>query len=541
MVRTVLIGAVLAAACVFPIFSQESADPVIAANEAIARTAGRLLPAALDLTPGTDTVSVAVGSIAVDGQTPRLATLLSALVSDELFARASALRARRGIEVLAPGPMAGGSTLTLNISATTGESEAVFVVQIVDRMSGAIRASARESLPLTPAFVTALQPVISTGGGTSGGGGDPNDVSDDPAYAQSVALDSVVSGGRLHVEGDHDWFVIGVNGIPTGIDGIPAVTVYTSGSSDTYIEVYGPDSYSTFLNENDDGGENTNASITFEVVNNQTYWILVRGFGDSSTGSYDLHVETSVIEPDLYEPNDDMSSAIPVDPAGEDIFASLRPAGDVDWYEIDIVSILEGAASADSLSLAVETVSDMDTVMSVYDSNNNEIAYNDDGGDFNNARVLVPLNIEGPLFVEVHGYGDWVEGDYQLVISINEMITDEYEPDDQQGQAQSVEIGAQPQLRSFSSDSDVDWIRLEISADEYPSGAAVRMYTNGDIDTYMILYDRSESELARSDDDGFAYNAMIDRRLAPGTYYVEVYPLYLDTMNGEYTFAVDER
>ena len=534
-----MMAVLLMAVCIAPVLSQDAADPVIAANEEIARTAGRLLPAALDLTPGTDTVSLAVGPILVDGQTPRMATLLSAMVSDELFSRASALRARRGVDVLAAGPSAGASTLVLTVSGSVGESEAAFVIQMVERAGGVIRASARQSISLTPAIATALQPALPPGGITGGDGGDPQDVSDDPEYAQSVALDTVVSGGRIHAEGDHDWYVVNVSGVPEGIDGIPALIVYTSGSMDTYIEIYGPDSYGTFLNENDDGGEGTNASISFGVENYQTYWILVRGFADSSTGSYDLHVETTVIEPDPQEPNDDRMSASSVDLSAGDVVASVRPAGDVDWYEIDIQAALGPLEYAEDQRLALETIGSIDTVMSVYDRNNNELAYNDDGGDGSNARVLIPIDSAGPLFVEVRGYGDWVEGDYMLTYDIVEVISDEYEPDDSQAQARAAELGGAPQTRSFSSDSDVDWVFFEVDSAEYPEGTTVRMFTEGYLDTYMILYNDFGSEIARSDDDGTDYNALIERRLAPGRYFVELYPLYLDGTSGTYTFIVD--
>lgn len=535
--RTGVVVLMLVAICVAPVFSQDVTDPVIAANEEIARTAGRLLPAALDLTPGTDTVSLAVGSILVDGQIPRSATLLSAMVSDELFSRASTLRARRGVDILAAGPSASASTLELMISGSVGETEAAFVVQVVERAGGIIRASARQSITLTPAIVTAFQPVVAPGGTT--GGGDPTDVSDDPEYAQSVALDTVVSGGRIHAEGDHDWYVVNVSGVPEGIDGIPALLVYTTGSMDTYIEIYGPDSYGTFLNENDDGGDDTNGSLSFTVENNQTYWILVRAFADSGTGSYDLHVETTVIEPDRYEPNDDRMSSSSVDLSAGDAVASIRPSGDTDWYEIDIQSTLGPLEYAQDQRLALETIGSIDTVMSVYDRNNNELAYNDDGGDGSNARVLIPIDSAGPLYVEVRGYGDWVEGDYMLTYDIVEVITDEFEPDDSQAQAQSAELGGAPQTRSFSSDSDVDWVFFDIDAETYPNGTTVRMFTEGYLDTYMILYNDFGSEIARSDDDGTDYNALIERQLAPGRYFVELYPLYLDGTSGTYTFVID--
>ena len=121
-----------------------------------------------------------------------------------------------------------------------------------------------------------------------------------------------------------------------------------------------------------------------------------------------------------------------------------------------------------------------------------------------------------------------------------EITVDDYEPDDTRDQASVIEINGDPQLRSFSSGNDTDWVRFEVDEGRYPTGAALRMHTQGDIDTYMVLYDQFGSELFRNDDGGFGYNAMLERNLAPGSYYLEMYPLYLDGLDNEYTLVVEE-
>jgi type II secretory pathway pseudopilin PulG len=55
------------------------------------------------------------------------------------------------------------------------------------------------------------------------------------------------------------------------------VVVYTSGNTDTYLEVYNPDN--RLIAEDDDGGEGNNAKVTIPVESNRTYLIqLSSGF-----------------------------------------------------------------------------------------------------------------------------------------------------------------------------------------------------------------------------------------------------------------------
>ncbi len=529
--RLVLVVAIVLGLFSAPVFAQETSNTVSAAIGEIAQSAGRLLPAALDLTPGSDDITFGIGTISIDNAYPVVGDLFASLIADELFARSIALRARRGIEVVAP---PGTATLMINVTGTTSGDEAIFVVQVVENVGGTIRASARTAISLDPAIVAAFSPAEPRIAGTVGG---PDDVPDDPGMAELVVLDSVVSGRFLEMEGDNDWYLVQVTGVPPNLDGIPALNIYTTGNTDTYIEVYGPDNWSTYLSDDDDGGESTNARVSFAVENNQDYWIMVRGFASSATGPYDLHVETTLIEPDPYEPNDGREAAVRVDLAMADALASIRPAGDADWYEVEVFAAIDPTST--DQRFVVETFGSIDTVMSVFDRNGNELGYNDDGGEGSNARVMIAPDVAGPIYVEVRGYGDWVEGDYILTAGVVEIATDIFEPDDTQDQARALEFGAEPQIRTFSSDIDVDWAVIEVDPAIYPEGVSVRAYTGGDLDTYVILYNEFGSELARSDDDGVDYNALIEQRLAPGRYFLEIYPLYLAEMSGSYTLMLE--
>jgi len=65
---------------------------------------------------------------------------------------------------------------------------------------------------------------------------------------------------------------------------------------------------------------------------------------------------------------------------------------------------------------------------------------------------------------------------------------------------------------------DTDWVKFEIVNE-----GRYLIRTAGDLDTYMVLYD-GRGDMIEENDDGDDYNAMIERYLSPGTYYINVYP-----------------
>ena len=112
-------------------------------------------------------------------------------------------------------------------------------------------------------------------GGTSSPGDDHGDTGD---QATSVALGSSTR-GRLERQGDRDYFQVSLSGPGT-------LTVYTTGDTDTYGHLWGNGQW---LAENDDGGADFNFRIE-RAASAGTYYILVRGYNDQSTGRYTLAV-----------------------------------------------------------------------------------------------------------------------------------------------------------------------------------------------------------------------------------------------------------
>ncbi|MCY3821539.1 MAG: S8 family serine peptidase [Gammaproteobacteria bacterium] len=111
------------------------------------------------------------------------------------------------------------------------------------------------------------------------GGGTGDDHGDDIGSATSVSVPSTTD-GELEEGGDRDYFRLSVSEDTT-------LTVETTGSTDTYGTLFDADGSS--LETDDDGGAGTNFEIERDV-DVGTYYVEVRGFSSSTTGTYQLEV-----------------------------------------------------------------------------------------------------------------------------------------------------------------------------------------------------------------------------------------------------------
>jgi hypothetical protein len=507
--RTGALTALLLCSLLIPTLA---ADTVVDAVDSVAAT------------PGTGELSVSVGSVAIDGVAARISPVIAAALQDSLLGAAQRGTGRRSVVVRTEAP----SDLVVRVEGSAGSDSALFVVQYVDAM-GVLRGSNRVTVTLDETLSDAMQPAAISGAGSAVAGGD--DAPDTRDAARVVGLDSTTAGLSL-TEGDEDWFRFSVDEIPP-IDGMPAVRVFTEGTTDTYIEVFGPnDPYAPFT-ENDDY-EDRNANVEFVVAEGEEYWVLVRGFANSATGSYDLRVNTYIMQPDQWEPNDQVDDASPLTLQDLPLGASIRPGGDHDWYQLDVDALLAQLGSpAEGRTLVIETESSLDTYITVYTPDGTVLTSDDDGGLNGNASVHIPAG-SGEVFVEVRGYGDWVEGDYDLLVREDIVELDEWEPDNLLTEARPIQLDSGRRRYTFSSNSDADWVRFELT-----SPATVVMETYGGVDTYLRLYNADGDEITQDDDSGSGFNARIEEALGAGIWYLEMTPLYL--YNDETSYEVEIR
>ena len=233
-----------------------------------------------------------------------------------------------------------------------------------------------------------------------------DDHGNDRASATRVAVGSD-TGGRL-TAGDTDYFRF-------DISGSGSLQVYTSGSTDTRGRLESVDrpwnSNNSCCIDDDDSGEGSN--FRFEVIAaGGTYYVRVRGFSSSTTGSYTLHVhlaESSGSSVRFTESSgsiddhgNDRASATRV-AVGSDTAGKLA-AGDKDYFGFEVSGIG---------TLQVYTSGNTDTRGSLEDARGRSLADYDNAGTDANFRIKEEV-YPGTYYVRVDGIVRSTEGSYTL-------------------------------------------------------------------------------------------------------------------------------
>jgi hypothetical protein len=115
----------------------------------------------------------------------------------------------------------------------------------------------------------------------------------------------------------------------------------------------------------------------------------------------------------------------------------------------------------------------------------------------------------------VEGYDDDEAGPYRFMVSF-ESIRDSGEPNNVVSQATSFRPDSRI-MGYFLDPDDVDWYRVTVAA-----AGTLRVYTEGTMDTVLLIYDAKNELLAEDDDSGDNGNALVSTRVTPGTALVRV-------------------
>ena len=199
------------------------------------------------------------------------------------------------------------------------------------------------------------------------------------AYTIGAGDDSLTVNRSIERGDVGDYFLL----IP---DRAGQVTMETTGSTDTYMELYDEETRRR-LASNDDSGSGTNARIRHRMNAGTRYIVLVRGYEESDSGSYGFRAffGEGMIAADIYEPNDDSSQAKPIE-IGTPQEHTFHHAEDVDWVTFQVTQPRRYTITAKGVRTA-----QLDTYIELFDSDINSIDGNDDGGENLDARLSVYL------------------------------------------------------------------------------------------------------------------------------------------------------
>ena len=172
------------------------------------------------------------------------------------------------------------------------------------------------------------------------------------------------------------------------------LTVETTGSTDTYIEVY-TNSFE-FIDADDDSGQNTNAKIEMDIMSGDSFLFKVTGYDEEITGAFRI---TAAIR--------NFPAPVPLAPG---TFQSHNlSAGQEYWYSI---------RAPRRGRLIVETTGSTDTYMYAYSDTYELLEIDDDSGEGTNARIELNVEANQTYIFRLTGFGRTATGPFRIFASI---------------------------------------------------------------------------------------------------------------------------
>ena len=225
----------------------------------------------------------------------------------------------------------------------------------------------------------------------------PDDHANTTDGATPITLGSSVT-GSIDPDFDVDMFKLDLSGESEPIN----VRLYTSGNLNTVGRLYDNDGsllqYNDYYyGQNFQIVETLPSGIYYVSVETRSYY--------SSVGDYTLLAEE--VPPDDHANRTDGATPLTF---GSSVTGSIDPDFDRDFFKVDL------SDASESTDVSIYTTGDLNTVGVLYDSNDGQLAYNDNtytGDSYNqnfNLRATLPSGI---YYVEVTSYG-LVTGDYTL-------------------------------------------------------------------------------------------------------------------------------
>jgi hypothetical protein len=283
------------------------------------------------------------------------------------------------------------------------------------------------------------------------------------------------------------------------------------------------------LASDDDGGQNSNARINYNVRAGTRYLAVVRGYSGSVTGSYGFRAYIF-----FREGTGNWGNPVSCEIGNTEDAASMQRNLQPDDEEYFLL------LPEKSGRLIIETTGRLDTYMELYNVDTRELLdENDDGGNSNNARIRYNVRAGERYIVMVRGYSSSVRGSYGLRAyfpNTGYLAPDAYEPDDDSSMAKTIEIGIS-QSRTFHSGDDVDWVQFRVTRQGRFVIQAAGINTSR-LDTYIELFDNNLNLIDEDDDGGEGLSARLSVNLSAGVYYLKVWCLNDEPDQG-YTLRID--
>jgi hypothetical protein len=278
------------------------------------------------------------------------------------------------------------------------------------------------------------------------------------------------------------------------------------------------------LVSDDDGGGGLNSYIEYTAPAAGNYFLEARAFVPEGVGGYVLTAAAGDI------PADNTTDAT-LSADGDYREGMLAPAGDSDWYRIDLAEGQTIRIGLDSSSSATPPLGD--PLLVLHGPDGAEIARDDDGGDGLNSWIEFAAETAGAYFIEARGFMEESEGGYAISVTAGEI------PGSVEG-AEYLMPNGDGRTSIIGAPDDADWFAIELVEGRpyrfnLESGA-----TDPLTDPMLALYDAEGNQVAADDDGGTGYNSYLSySSITGGTHYAAV-SAFEGTAGGSYLLRVTD-
>src|SRR3989339_409956 len=279
--------------------------------------------------------------------------------------------------------------------------------------------------------------------------------------------------------------------------------IFSTGDQDTYV--YLCNQNEEVVNSDDDSGLDYNFDLIYFFEIGQTYYIVVQLYDEFETGSFTWSLQQVV---------SDFNNATAVN------------VGDINLVDVTIIGsdYYYQFTTSSSGYFEIYSEGDQDTYVSIYNQNEVLLETNDDGGLDYNFGLIYYFEENQIYYIVVELYDDLEIGSFTWTIdSSKSNFVNAIEVFDGSTVNVSVII-----------EGDVDYYLFNPLTTGY-----YYMYSTGDYDTYINVYDQYEELYDLDDDSGSGYNFGLLCYFESGQSYYITVELYDETETGDFTWTLE--
>ncbi len=349
--------------------------------------------------------------------------------------------------------------------------------------------------------------------------GDAYEADNSTAQARLVVPGSddapVTESHNFHASDDTDW--VRFTAIPGNRYTFETAMLDTR--ADTVLDLFAANS-TVPLVSNDDGAGALASRIVWTAPDNGQYFLRVRPFSVSNTGSnsgYTLRLFAfgTPATPDSYESDNSAGSARTIISGDVGQRHNFHTSGDQDWV---VFQALQGVSYILSTS---QLATRADTVLELFDNNGTTLlAFNDDADGYA-SRIVWAAPSTGTYRARVRQFNASIFGantDYTLSLMGS---NDGYEPDNLISQARSISVNSSSnQVHNFHIPGDYDWVAFNAQPDTIYTIETLNLGMCND--TVLDLYNASGTLLANNDDYNGLASRIVWNSSSSGALYVRV-------------------